>query len=187
VVYGLIILIVYFPILTLTGIEGKMFTPMAQTVSFAILGALILSITYLPMISAIVLRPPKSIHDHGFSEKIANAVYKGYEPMLKYALRNKDKMIILAVYILLSGGVGFSVIGGEFIPKLSEGDFIMEVRLPVGTSMTESLRLEEKIQKKLLVEFPDEIEMVVSKIGISEIPVDPVPLEAQDLILPLLI
>jgi cobalt-zinc-cadmium resistance protein CzcA len=186
VVYGgLIILIVYFPILTLSGIEGKMFTPMAQMVGFAILGALMLSITYLPMMSAVVLRPSKSIHDYGFSKKLVNIVYEGYEPLLKYAIRNKGKMIILALFIILSGGVGFSIIGGEFIPKLSEGDFIVEVRLPVGTSMTESLRLGEKLQKKLLHEFPNEIERVVSKIGISEIPVDPLPMEAQDLILTL--
>jgi cobalt-zinc-cadmium resistance protein CzcA len=182
---GLIILIVYFPILTLTGIEGKMFTPMAQTVSFAILGALILSVTYLPMMSAIVLRPPKSAHDHGFSEKVVNFLYKGYEPLLLYAIRNRAKMVVLAIAILISGGVGFHYIGGEFIPKLSEGDFVIEVRLPVGTSMTESIKLGEKIQKRLLAEFPDEIEMAVSKIGTSEIPVDPIPLEAQDLTLTL--
>ena len=178
---GLIILIVYFPILTLTGIEGKMFTPMAQTVSFAILGALILSITYLPMMSAIVLRPAN--HEHGISEKIVNWVYRAYEPCLFFALRRKMMMVIIAIFILIAGAVGFNYIGGEFIPKLSEGDFVMETRLPVGTSMTESLKLSKKVQIILLESFPDEIEKIVSKIGTSEIPTDPMPMEAQDFVI----
>nr|MCU0392317.1 CusA/CzcA family heavy metal efflux RND transporter [Thermoflexibacter sp.] len=180
---GLIILIVYFPILTLEGVEGKMFAPMAKTVGFAILGALILSVSYVPMMSALILRPPKSAHSHGISEIFVQFIYyKVIEPVVKICLRRNYVAVIAAILILFAGGYGFSKIGGEFIPKLQEGDLVIEVNLPVGAAMTEAINLGDKIQATLMKEFPDEIERIVSKIGTSEVPVDPMPLEAQEIV-----
>ncbi|HAI74609.1 MAG TPA: CusA/CzcA family heavy metal efflux RND transporter, partial [Microscillaceae bacterium] len=179
---GLIILIVYFPLFTLTGIEGKMFVPMAKTVSFAITGALLLAITYVPMMSALIIVPPKSAHHGGISEWIVQALYRGYEPLLKFALRAKLLVVLFAIGVLFAGYLGFSRIGGEFIPKLAEGDFVISVLLPVGTSPTETMRLGDQIEKELIKAFPDEIAKVVSKIGTSEIPTDPQPLEYQEFV-----
>lgn len=179
---GLIILIVYFPILTLQGVEGKMFAPMAKTVGFAIIGALLLSITYVPMMSALLLRPPKSLHDHGFSEKIVQAIWKGLRPAVQLGLRFRMGVIVLALAILLAGYVGFSRIGGEFIPKLQEGDILIDMNLPIGTPLTESIAQSEKIQQFLMKEFPDEVKATVSKIGTSELKVEPLPLESQEII-----
>jgi cobalt-zinc-cadmium resistance protein CzcA len=179
---GMIILIVYFPILTLQGVEGKMFIPMAKTVSFAILGALLLSITYVPMMSALVMRPPKDPHDHGLAEKVVNGIFRGLEPIIRLVLRVKPVAILFAAAVLTAGVVGFSRIGGEFIPKLQEGDMVIEINLPVGASMSECLKLSDKIQKVLWKEYPDEVERIVSKIGTSEVPVDPMPMEAQEMV-----
>ncbi|MCS7018617.1 MAG: CusA/CzcA family heavy metal efflux RND transporter [Cytophagales bacterium] len=179
---GAIILIVYFPIMTLQGIEGKMFTPMAQTVSFAILGALLLAITYVPMMSALIIKPPRDPHDHGFSEKIVQAVYKVFQPLIHLGLRFKYGTIAFALCVLAAGIWGFKIIGGEFVPKLQEGDLVVEMNLPVGTSMTESIKLATKVEKMLLEKFPDEVERVVSKIGTSEVPTDPQAMEAMETI-----
>ncbi|MFN9862636.1 MAG: efflux RND transporter permease subunit, partial [Bacteroidota bacterium] len=179
---GLIILIVYFPILTLSGIEGKMFAPMAKTVSFAILGAIILALTYVPMMSSLILEPPKSADHHGWSEVAVQFLYRLYEPLIRFGLRSRNTIIAIAVGILVSGVVAFKFIGGEFIPKLAEGDLVIETNLPVGTSMTETIALSKKIQKMLLDAYPDEIERIVSKIGTSEVPVDPMPMEAQEIV-----
>ncbi len=179
---GLIILIVYFPILTLSGTEGKMFGPMAKTLTFAILGALILSITYVPMIGSIILLPPKSADHAGISERIVQLLYKTYEPLLRISLKRRGVIILSAVAILAGGIIAFKFIGGEFIPKLAEGDLVIETNLPVGTSMTEAISLSRKIQTMLLKEYPDEVQRVVSKIGTSEVPVDPMPMEAQEIV-----
>ncbi len=183
---GFIILVVYVPILALQGIEGKMFIPMAKTVIFAISGALILAITYIPMVSAIFLRAPKSKDHHGPSEIVIQFLYeKLYTPILRVLLRHKQIAVVMTLAIMASGVWAFGRIGGEFIPKLAEGDYTMELNLPVGSSLTESLDIAQKVQKRLLEAFPDEIRMVVSKIGTSEIPVDPVPLETQDVVIAL--
>ncbi|WP_338876745.1 CusA/CzcA family heavy metal efflux RND transporter [Spirosoma sp. SC4-14] len=182
---GLIILIVYFPILTLEGVEGKMFAPMAKTVGFAIMGALLLSITYVPMMSALLLRPPKSLHDHGFSEKIVQFFYRLLRPVLAAGLRAKFVVVAVAAGILTAGIIGFSRIGGEFIPKLQEGDMMIDMDLPTGTPLTESIRLSRIFQESLLKAFPDEILGAVSKIGTSEVKVDPLPLESQEIYLSL--
>ncbi|WP_448519517.1 CusA/CzcA family heavy metal efflux RND transporter [Rhodoflexus sp.] len=179
---GAIILIVYFPIMTLQGIEGKMFTPMAQTVSFAILGALILAITYVPMMSALIIKPPKDPHDHGFSEKIVQAIYSVFKPIIRLGMKFKYGTIAVALGVLGAGIWGFKIIGGEFVPKLQEGDLVVEMNLPVGTSMTESIKLSTKVEKMLLEKFPDEVERVVSKIGTSEVPTDPQAMEAMETI-----
>jgi cobalt-zinc-cadmium resistance protein CzcA len=179
---GLIILIVYFPILTLQGVEGKMFSPMAKTVGFAIIGALLLSLTYVPMMSALVLRPPKSLHHDDIGAKIVNFFLKGINPLFDLCLRNKKMVLGFAGAVILAGYIGFSNIGGEFIPKLQEGDILIDMNLPIGTPLTESISQSTNIQQFLMKEYPDEIERIVSKIGTSEVKVDPLPLESQEII-----
>lgn len=178
---GLIILIVYFPILTLTGIEGKMFGPMAKTVSFAIIGAIILALTYVPMVGSLILQP-HSPHHEGISEKIVQFAFRIYQPIIQFGLKKRKVIVAIAVAILAGGVIAFKFIGGEFIPKLAEGDLVIETNLPVGTSMTETIQLSKSIQKMLLAAYPDEIERIVSKIGTSEVPVDPMPMEAQEIV-----
>ncbi len=182
---GLIILIVYFPILTLTGIEGKMFSPMAKTVAYAVVGALILAITYVPMMCAVFLRAPKDAHHHSLAEKMVDKLFYYYRPIVSYCFR--IKWVVVGVTLLV---FGFSVyrflnIGGEFLPKLDEGDMIIEVRLPVGSSLSRSIEVSGLIQKVLLKEFPDEVVYVTAKIGTSEIPTDPMPMEVFDLVVTL--
>lgn len=178
---GLIILIVYFPILTLTGVEGKMFGPMAKTMSFAILGSIILSLTYVPMAAAWILKSPSSAHG-GISEKIVGFLFRLYLPILAFGLVRRKVIIAIAITILASGVLAFKIVGGEFMPKLAEGDLVIETNLPVGTAMTETISLSRKIQKMLLETYPDEIDRVVSKIGTSEVPVDPMSMAAQEIV-----
>jgi cobalt-zinc-cadmium resistance protein CzcA len=175
---GLIILIVYFPIMTLSGIEGKMFTPMAMTVSFAILGALILSLTYVPTMATLVLKPHG---DHkSFADKLVDFFYKGYQPLIEKAIAKKMQTIAGALVLLCAGILVFMKLGGEFIPRVDEGDYLIETRLPVGTGLTESKDFSTKLQKILLDSFPNEIATCVGKVGTSEIPTDPMPIEAFD-------
>jgi len=179
---SLIILIVYTPILFLSGVEGKMFRPMAMTVSFAISGALLLSFTYVPMVSAWLMSKP---HKEGnFSDRMVNFLYrKIYAPVFSKALRIKPIIIGILLFLLMLAGFTFTQIGGEFIPRLDEGIIQIETRLPIGSSLSQSIETSLKIEKTLLEKFPDEIESVVGKIGTSEIPIDPVPMESADIII----
>lgn len=178
----MIILIVYTPILFLSGVEGKMFRPMAMTVAFAIVGALLLSFTYVPMMCAFLMSKPH--HEGGFSDRIVNFLYfKIYQPAFHWAVTRKAIVITILVVLLFGSGFTFTQIGGEFIPRLDEGDIQIETRLPVGTSLSQSIETSLKIEKALLEAFPDELENVVGKIGTSEIPVDPVPMESTDIII----
>ena len=178
----IIILIVYFPIMALGGIEGKMFRPMAQTVSFAIVGALILSLTYVPMASALFLSK-KIDHKVTIADRIMNAMFSRYKPMVDWAFR-KPKIVILASSLLLVGSIGlFTTLGGEFIPELNEGDFAVEVVLPTNASLSQSIHVNTEAQKLLMKQFPDEIKQVVSRIGASEIPTDPMGINACDLLI----
>ncbi len=176
----IIILIVYLPILALTGIEGKMFKPMAQTVSFAILGALILSLTYVPMMSALFLKRTIVVRTT-IADRIMNFFHRLYEPVIRFALHAKWLVLSIAVGLLVITVVLFSRLGGEFIPTLEEGDLALHQILPTGTSLDRSVAISTKIQKALLQEFP-EIEEIVTKIGTSEIPTDPMPMEVGDII-----
>lgn len=176
----LIILIVYIPILTLVGIEGKMFTPMAQTVVFAILGALILSFTYIPMMSALCLSKKPSTGPN-FSDKLVRYLQKVYQPLLRRALDAKYTVITLAVSLFAISVFIFSKMGGEFLPKLGEGDFAFHCILPQGTSLSQSL--ETSMQASKIIKEFDEVKMVVGKTGAAEVPTDPMPLEATDLMI----
>jgi cobalt-zinc-cadmium resistance protein CzcA len=177
----IIILIVYLPILALSGVEGKMFIPMAQTVSFAILGAFILSLTYVPMMSALFLSKKPS-HKKNISDRIIDFAQWTYRPVIRAAL-NLPWMIISSVTAVFIGAVLlFGSLGAEFIPSLDEGDFAVEMRLMTGSSLEETVKTTSKASKILLDRFP-EIKETIGKIGSAEIPTDPMPIEACDLML----
>ena len=181
-VFGqIIILVVYLPILALVGVEGKMFKPMAQTVIFAILGALVLSLTYVPMISSIFLS--KKINTKvTFSDRMVNAIRARYTPTLQTLLR-KQKLVLSLIGVLFVLSIfAFKQLGAEFIPSLDEGDFAVETRLMTGTSLTKTIEATGKASQILLSNFP-EIKTVVGKIGTAEIPTDPMPMEACDLMI----
>lgn len=176
----IIILIVYLPILSLTGIEGKMFRPMAQTVSFAIVGALILSLTYVPMMSALFLSK-KISHKKTISDRIIGSLQRIYEPALRAALRARA-VVIGAAILLLAGSLWlFSTMGSEFIPTLGEGDFAVETRVLTGSSLSKTVEATNRSAEVLMKKFP-EVKEVVGKIGSSEIPTDPMPVELCDMI-----
>ncbi|SFD76701.1 cobalt-zinc-cadmium resistance protein CzcA [Chitinophaga sp. CF118] len=177
----IIILIVYLPILALAGIEGKMFRPMAETVAFAITGAFILSLTYIPMMSALFLNKTIS-HKRTFSDKIMDFFYRLYDPVIRFALRFKKSIVLSALLLLVASLLLFNQLGAEFIPSLDEGDFAVEMRVLKGSSLFETISAADKSAGIILKEFPDEVREVVGKIGSGEIPTDPMPVEACDLI-----
>lgn len=177
----IIILIVYLPILALVGIEGKMFSPMAQTVSFAILGAFILSLTYVPMMSALVLKKETG-HTKNISDRIIEAINRFYSPLLQKALQIKGIVIASAVGLFVVSLFIFNSLGGEFIPTLDEGDIATHLIIASGSSLSQEIEATTKAEKILKERFP-EIKMVVTKIGSAEIPTDPMPIEAGDMII----
>lgn len=181
-VFGqIIILIVYLPIFTLQGIEGKMFKPMAQTVAFALIGAFLLSLTYVPMMSTLFLS--KKISDKKtFSDNMMNRLEHIYQRTLQKTL-NFPKTIIASVFSLFIIAVFLLLqLGGEFIPSLPEGDFAVETRVLVGSNLNTSINASSKAAKILLEKFP-EVEEVVTKIGSSEVPTDPMSIEAADIMI----
>ena len=157
----IIIMIVYIPLMTLVGIEGKMFRPMALTVFFAILGAFILSLTYVPMASSLLLS--RKVHDRKtFSDKMIEKLQGWYRPVLDWVLaRNKD-VITGAVALFCVSVVGFKYLGGEFIPSLEEGDFAVEMSMSQGTSLSQMVESCTKAEQLLKKEYP-EIKQVVSR------------------------
>ncbi|MGI4820319.1 MAG: CusA/CzcA family heavy metal efflux RND transporter [Janthinobacterium lividum] len=174
----LIILIVYFPILSLTGIEGKMFRPMALTVSFAIIGAMLLCLTYVPAATAWALK--KDIKEEGtVAYRIMKFLHRGYDPIIRAALGARFVVVGAAVALLVLAGFIFSRMGGEFIPQLDEGDFALNVTLAPGSSLSQTVATNLQVQKILRSKFP-EIEQIVGKSGTSEIPTDPMSLEDSD-------
>lgn len=179
----IIIMIVYIPLMTLVGIEGKMFRPMALTVFFAILGAFILSLTYVPMASSLMLS--RKVHTRKtFSDRVIEKLQAWYRPVLVWVLaRNKD-VITGAVALFCVSIVGFKYLGGEFIPSLEEGDFAVEMSMSQGTSLSQMVESCTKAEKLLKKEYP-EIKQVVSRIGSAEIPTDPMPVERADIMIAL--
>ncbi len=174
----LIIMIVYLPILALTGIEGKMFKPMAITVTFAILGALILSMTYVPAASSLFL---KRSDKENFSDRLTRRVIALYTPALKRVLKRKTLVWTSSLALFISSLFAFSGLGGEFIPNLDEGDFAIEFRLTPGSSLSQTVETTLKAGEILEKNFP-EVKDIIGKIGTAEIPTDPMPMEACDLI-----
>ncbi|MEI7422657.1 MAG: CusA/CzcA family heavy metal efflux RND transporter [Prolixibacteraceae bacterium] len=179
----IIILIVYLPIIALVGIEGKMFRPMAQVVSFALLGAAILSLTYVPMASALFLSK-KTGHRRNISDKLMDRIHKVFHPVITYSLNHKLLVSISAILLFISSLFLFNSLGGEFIPQLEEGDLAAGVMTLQGGSLSNTVEMVEKANKILLAEFP-EIIHTVCKIGAGEIPTDPTPMETGDYIITL--
>lgn len=179
----IIILIVYLPIMALVGIEGKMFRPMAQVVTFALLGATILSLTYVPVASALFLSK-KTEYRSNFSDKIMLWFHKAFHPVIAFALRYKKLVSVLAVALFVFSLFVFNRLGGEFIPQLEEGDLAAGVITLQGSSLTNTIDMVIKANKILLHNFP-EVKHAVCKIGAGEIPTDPTPMETGDYIITL--
>ncbi|WP_100610255.1 CusA/CzcA family heavy metal efflux RND transporter [Confluentibacter lentus] len=179
----LIILIVFIPILSLSGVEGKMFKPMALTFSFALIGAMIFCLTYVPVISSMFLKPNKQ-SDKNISVRIMTFLTKLYKPSIHWALENKKIVVSLAGLLLAISIWIFSTMGGEFVPTLDEGDFVIQPVLKTGTSLSKTIEITTKIEKILLDKFP-EVDQVVSRIGAAEVPTDPMSMEESDVIIKL--
>ena len=179
----IIIMIVYVPLMTLTGIEGKMFRPMALTVFFAILGAFILSLTYVPMASSVFLS--KKIHTkETVSDKLIKKLQAWYQQILNWVLLEYKNVITIAIALFCMSIVGFKFLGGEFIPSLEEGDFAVEMSLKQGTSLSQMVETCTKAERLLKKKYP-EVKQVVSRIGSAEIPTDPMPVERADIMIAL--
>lgn len=179
----IIIMVVYVPIMLLTGIEGKMFRPMALTVFFAMLGAFILSLTYVPMASALFLSRKVKTKEN-FSDRMINKLRAWYRPVLTWVLQYRKDVITGAVALFCVSAVAFHFLGGEFIPTLEEGDIAIEASMAQGTSLTQMAESCSKAEKLLKSTFP-EVKQVVSRIGSAEIPTDPMPMERADIMVSL--
>ncbi|HTG15783.1 MAG TPA: CusA/CzcA family heavy metal efflux RND transporter, partial [Blastocatellia bacterium] len=170
-----IIMIVYLPILSLTGIEGKMFKPMALTVLFALAGSLILSLTYLPAAMTFLLRGP-------VSEKESPAIRyakRWYRPALAFITRNRRRALAVAAALIILSGIIFPFLGAEFIPRLEEGSLAIQIQRLPSVSLTESVAIATQTER-ILRGFP-EVTKVVSKTGRAEVATDPMGVELSDL------
>lgn len=182
-VFGqLIIIIVFIPILSLTDVEGKMFGPMAMTFCFALIGAMILCFTYVPVMAALFLKPSKQTNKN-ISVRIISFLEKIYRPVISKALRFKGVVLGLAVAILVVVGFLFSKMGGEFVPTLDEGDFVIQPVLKTGTNLSKTIETTTQIET-ILKKFP-EVKQVVTRIGAAEVPTDPMSMEESDVIITL--
>lgn len=177
----IIILIVYLPILSLEGVEGKMFKPMAFTVAFAIFGAFILSITYVPMMAALFLNK-KLNHKKNITDRLMIFLERAYQPLLKKVLNLPKTIIMSTIAVFAISLILLLNMGGEFIPQLEEGDFAVETRVLTGSNLNNTIESTQKATKLLIQNFP-EIEKIVTKIGSAEIPTDPMPFEAGDMMI----
>ncbi len=178
----LIIMIVYLPILTLQGVEGKLFRPMALTVIFALAGSMVLSLTLMPVLASYVL-------PHRMTEReplLIRWIKRLYQPVLHYTMHHKVAVIGFAVCLLV---VAFGLIapnlGSEFVPKLSEGAIAINVVRLAGTSLEESIRYNTQMERAILKKFPDEVEHVWSRIGSAEVATDPMGVELTDIFITL--
>ena len=175
----IIIMIVFLPIMVLTGIEGKMFMPMAMTFSFAVLGVLILCLTYVPMMSAVFLRAPKDTKKN-IGDRIVHGLEHFYAPIVSWAIRQQKIVIITATVLLILSGICFVHLGGEFIPSLDEGNLAMHMGFKPGTALTEVTQTASKIEKRVKTLFPDEVKSIQTRIGVADIPTDPMPMDIGD-------
>lgn len=178
-----IILIVFIPILSLTGVEGKMFIPMALSFCFAIIGAMIMGLTWLPVATSLFLKPPKT-DKKNISDWIMNLAHKSYSPVIHWATEHKRIVLGAALVSLIFTGFLFTRIGGEFVPTLDEGDFVIQPVLKTGTSLSKTIEATTKMEQILMKNFP-EVDKVVSRIGAAEIPTDPMSMEEIDMIIKL--
>ena len=182
-VFGqIIIIIVFIPILSLSGVEGKMFIPMAQVFSFALVGTMLLGFTYVPVVSSLFLKPEKP-EKNNLSTRLITWLGNIYEPSISWALRSKKTVLGLAAAILIFAAILLSRMGGEFIPTLDEGDFVIQPVLKTGTTLTNTIQTTTQMEQ-ILLEFP-EVRQVVTRIGAAEIPTDPMSMEESDVIITL--
>lgn len=179
----IIILIVFIPILSLSGVEGKMFRPMALSFSFAIIGAMILGITWLPVACSLFLKPENQ-GKRNISTWIMSFAYKTYIPSIKWSCSHKKTVLGAAVISLVFIGFLFSRMGGEFVPTLDEGDFVIQPVLKTGTSLSKTVEMTTKMENILISKFP-EVDQIVSRIGAAEVPTDPMSMEEIDMIIKL--
>ncbi|MGB0657366.1 MAG: efflux RND transporter permease subunit, partial [Flavobacteriaceae bacterium] len=177
----LIILIVFIPVLSLSGVEGKMFKPMALTFSFALIGAMLLCFTYVPVAASLFLKPSKTTTKNRSARFIA-WLHRCYEPIIHWALQRKKTVLGIALVLLVVSTALFTTMGGEFVPTLDEGDFVIQPVLKTGTSLSNTVAMTTEIEKILLKEFP-EVAQVVTRIGAAEIPTDPMSMEESDVII----
>lgn len=179
----IIIMIVYLPLLTLGGIEGKLFRPMALTIFFAILGAFVLSLTYVPMAAALFLDKTAS-HKENFSDKMMKFCHRIYHPVLVFCLDRRKIVICIMAAIFGSSVWLFTRLGGEFIPNLEEGDFAVEISMAQGTSLSQMVTTMTMAERIIKEQFP-EVRQAVTRIGSAEIPTDPMPVERADMLIAL--
>lgn len=179
----LIILIVFIPILSLSGVEGKMFKPMALTFSFALIGAMVFCFTYVPVVASLFLKPSQP-SDKNISVRLMRWLNARYEPVIHWALASKKLVLGLATILLMGTVFLFSRMGGEFVPTLDEGDFVIQPILKTGTSLSKTVEITTRIEKILLENFP-EVVQVVTRIGAAEVPTDPMSMEESDVIITL--
>ena len=179
-----IILIVFIPILTLSGVEGKMFRPMAISFSFAIIGAMILGLTWLPVAASLFIKPQKE-NNRSISKWVMSLLYKSYKPVIEWSYDNKKTVLSAALISLLLTGFIFTKMGGEFVPTLDEGDFVIQPVLKTGTSLSKTIEMTTKMENILLDKFPDEVDQIVCRIGAAEVPTDPMSMEEIDMIIKL--
>ncbi|MBN1415595.1 MAG: CusA/CzcA family heavy metal efflux RND transporter [Bacteroidales bacterium] len=177
----IIILIVFIPVLSLTGIEGKMFHPMAQTFMFVVLGAFLLSMTYVPMMTALFLEK-KIKSKKTLSDRFIKFLKLSYYPVLRFSLANKYTVLIITLVVFTVAVWSFTRLGGEFIPTLEEGDLAMQMTIPTGSSLSQSILTASRAEKILIDNFP-EVEQVISKIGTAEVPTDPMAIEDADIMI----
>ncbi|GGX22653.1 CusA/CzcA family heavy metal efflux RND transporter [Aquimarina muelleri] len=173
-----IILIVFLPILALEGVEGKMFKPMALTFGFAMIGAMVLCLTYVPMITAVFLKAPKTEKQY-WGDKIVRWLENKYENSLLKALKKGKVIILSAILLLVISTVVFTRMGGEFIPQLDEGDLAFHAILKPGSSLSETISTTTTIEGIIKKNFPEVID-VISRIGVADVPTDPMPMDIAD-------
>jgi cobalt-zinc-cadmium resistance protein CzcA len=179
-----IILIVFIPVLSLSGVEGKMFRPMALSFSFALLGAMFFGLTWLPVASALFLRPEKE-NKFALTRFIMKIFYRSYDPVIRWSYDHKWVIFLLAAGSLIATGVIFSRMGGEFVPTLDEGDFVIQPVLKTGTSLSKTVELTTQMEQILIDRFP-EVDQIVCRIGAAEVPTDPMSMEEIDMIIKLI-
>ena len=183
-VFGqLIILIVFIPILSLSGVEGKMFRPMALTFSFALVGAMLLCFTYVPVMASLFLRPSK-LSDRNITVRLMRFLERVYHPAIQWALDAKKIVLVASAALLAISVYIFSTMGGEFVPTLDEGDFVIQPVLKTGTSLGRTIEITTQMEQILLDQFP-EVDQVVTRIGAAEVPTDPMSMEESDVIITL--
>ena len=176
----LIILLVFIPVLTLSGVEGKMFRPMALTFCFALIGAILLCLTYVPVASSMWLKP--GMKKLRLSDRLVSGLLSVYRPVIDWALAQRRTVLALAVVLIAATAMIFTRMGSEFVPTLDEGDFVIQPVLRTGTSLSETIKITTRIERILLDSFP-EVDQVITRIGAAEVPTDPMSMEESDVII----